>query len=301
MAVKAPTAPTPPAAPTVPQVTLGGGGSVTETNAPPANGTRSTTGEAELENQARQSVADGNGALSKTVQTDPRAEKQQAAQAAQDTRQMGQDGARNAQQAGAQQAAQAARTTAPVVAAEPSNAQMMADEQPRQAQTQVSTQAQPDIPESFSAHGPLYWGVTLAAVFVVAFVILKTVMSRRGKAGELTKADLDDDGIEILEDRSLRGLTPDEVLARLEAEEKRERKEPLPTPAQAALRQAAAPPKMRKQPAPKATASAQGARQIAREYRTQAVAMPPEPKPKQAVPKPRPPAEDEQKHFEVRI
>ena len=299
MAVKAPTAPTPPAAPAVPQVTLGGGGSVTESNAPPANGTRSTTGEAELENQARQSVAAGNGALSKTVQTDPRAEKQQAAQAAQDTRQMGQDGARNAQQAGAQQAAQAARTTAPVVEG-PSGVQMMGEEQP-QAQPQAGTQAQPDIPESFSAHGPLYWGVTLAAIFVVAFVILKTVMSRRGKAGELTKADLEDDGIDSLSNRNLRGLTPDEVLARLEAMEKQESKETLPTPAQAALRQAAAPPKMRKQPAPKATASAQGARQIAREYRTQAVATPPQPKPKRAVPKPKPPAKDEQKHFEVRI
>ena len=68
MALTAPTPPTPPTPPTVPKVTLGGGGSVTETQGP-VSGQRSENDES----QARAAVARGDGPLSRTTTEDPQA------------------------------------------------------------------------------------------------------------------------------------------------------------------------------------------------------------------------------------
>ena len=294
MAVTAPTAPTPPVPPKVPSVTLGGGGSVTESTVPP-DGTRTTTGDEQNEALARQSVADGNGALAKTVQSDPKADARQAAEAAQSAGQTGREGARAAQETGQQQTLQASQVVRNPGEAVPAESRMDNFNQAAEVQAQF-----PPPPEDYSGgHGPLYWGVSLAMMAVLSFFLLKSFLARKGRAGELTKAELDDDGFDDQESRSLRGLKPDEVLARLEGRDRQERGEPMGTPAQEALRQAAPPPRGRRQPAPKATASVQGARQIAREYRAQNLAEPPVKKPGRVTPKPG--VQEEQQHFEVRV
>ena len=68
MAVKAPTAPVPPTPPSVPGVTLKDGGTAQETNIPHD---KQQTGDEQAEAQARQAVARGDGALSKTTQAKP--------------------------------------------------------------------------------------------------------------------------------------------------------------------------------------------------------------------------------------
>ena len=287
MAVKAPTAPTPPTPPTVPKVELSGGGSVTQSTAPPKEGTtsKSTDTEQQLEEQAREAVAQGEGGLSRTTQTDPRAEAKQAEQAAKQARQAGQDGASAARQSGEAQAQAAARTVVAPESVQAAGQQETTGQHTAQAQT--AAQSFPDtLP---GGHGFLYWGVSLAVIGVLAFFVLRRILSRRGRKGELTAADLADDGIDSLAGESLRGLKPDEVLARLEARERR---------AAPALRQQEA---AGTAPiAPKAAASAQGARQIAKEYRTQALREPPRRKKPPAPVRPSV-QKQEEGHFEVRV
>ena len=74
MAVTAPTPPTPPTPPSVPAVTLGGGGSVTESTTP-VSGYQSDADRQEA--QARQAVARGDGPLAKTTQEQPAAKQGQ--------------------------------------------------------------------------------------------------------------------------------------------------------------------------------------------------------------------------------
>ena len=74
MAVTVPTPPVPPTPPAVPTVTLGGGGSVTESTVP-QSGHQSDADRQEA--QARQAVARGDGALSKTTKEQPQQPAQQ--------------------------------------------------------------------------------------------------------------------------------------------------------------------------------------------------------------------------------
>ena len=99
MALTAPTPPTPPTPPTVPKVTLGGGGSVTETHGP-VSGQRSENDES----QARAAVARGDGPLSRTTTEDPQdssANGQASSNASNHNGQTGQN-AQTAQQSGQQ-------------------------------------------------------------------------------------------------------------------------------------------------------------------------------------------------------
>ena len=304
MAVKAPTAPTPPTAPTVPQVTLEGGGSVTQSTAPPKEGTtsKSTDTEQQLEEKAREAVAQGEGGLTRVKQTNPREEAEQAARAARQAQQAGQDGARATRETGEAQAKEAARVLVSPESGPAGESQAQAE----QAVTQVQAGQRPPS-EAPGGHGALYWGASLALIAVLAFMILRYALSRRGRAGELTAADLADDG--SLAGDSLRGLKPDEVLARLEERERlaaSRQPSTQATPAQEALRRAARPPHHAGAAAqeqanpPKATASAQGARQIAREYRSQSLAEPPKGK-KPAPVRPAVRQKEEDSHFEVRV
>lgn len=285
MAVKAPTAPTPPTAPTVPQVTLEGGGSVTQSTAPPKEGTtsKSTDTEQQLEEKAREAVAQGEGGLTRVKQTNPREEAEQAARAARQAQQAGQDGARATRETGEAQAKEAARVLVSPESGPAGESQAQAE----QAVTQVQAGQRPS--EAPGGHGALYWGASLALIAVLAFMILRYALSRRGRAGELTASDLADDG--SFAGDSLRGLKPDEVLARLEERERLAASRQPSTQATPAQEQANP---------PKATASAQGARQIAREYRSQSLAEPPKRK-KPAPVRPAVRQKEEDSHFEVRV
>ena len=59
----------------------------------------------------------------------------------------------------------------------------------------------------------------LVVAFAVAALLVKKLLHRKGRKGELTKADIEADVLGAEESRELRGLKPDEVLARLAAQE----------------------------------------------------------------------------------
>lgn len=199
MAVTAPTAPTAPTPPTAPQVLFEGGGSVRESNVPVS---QQQTNDERLESQARASVARGDGALAKTTQEKPTegAAKSSPAQG-------------SAQTAPQDSAASAASATAQAGTADAS------------AQAESAQQAQALVADaqgtSPATHGVLYWGSSLLFIAILAGLILRQVLKRRGAHGELTWQDIS----EVSESDSLRGLTPDEVLAQIAKEE---RAKPLP-------------------------------------------------------------------------
>ena len=270
MAVKAPNPPTPPTPPSVPGVTIQEGGSVTQSNAPPANGTtsRSTDNEKQMEEQAKSAVAQGEGGLSRTTRKNLSEEAREAKAAAQKTAQDGRDQARTTVETGRNQASQAAQN-----AGAGSVTQAEGESGALQGQTESPQVPAAPIPDSPSYHGVLYWGPMLAVIFVMAFVLVKKFLHRQGRQGELTKADLDNDALGAVESSELRGMKPDQVLAKIRAGE------------EAALR--------KKAPAPSP--------QIKRRAVTQSEAQrkPVESRAKKKSPGAAP--EDEHKHFEVRI
>ena len=213
MAVKAPSPPTPPTPPTVPGVTLSEGGSVTQSNAPPANGTtsKSTDNEKQMEEQAREAVASGSGGLSRTTQKNPAAEAKAAKAAAKEAQQSGQNQAQATIDTGRSQAAQAANLG--------SAGAVPQDSSGKAVPGQEAATLQADPAPKFDYHGLTYWLPMLVVAFVAAALLVKKFLHRQGRKGELTKADIEADALGAVESRELRGLTPDEVLARLEAQE----------------------------------------------------------------------------------
>lgn len=270
MAVKTPTPPTPPTPPAVPGVTIQEGGSVTQSNAPPANGTtsRSTDNEKQMEEQARSAVAQGEGGLSRTTRKNISEEAREAKAAAQKAAQEGRDQARATADTGRNQAIQASQN------AGAGNApQTAGSDGTLQGQTEASVAAAAPLPESPSYHGALYWGPMLAVIFVLGLVLVKKFLHRQGRQGELTKADLDSDALGAVESSELRGMKPDQVLAKIRAGEEAALREKTPVPAAHGQPQSAAKPPVQRKPA---------------ENRTKK-------KSPEAAP------EDEHKHFEVRI
>ncbi len=177
MALTAPTAPTPPTPPTAPQVEFSGGGSVTESTTP-QSGYQSP--EQVQENAARAAVARGDGALSKTTQG--------PSSAGAAGNQSSQSGGNQTQSQGAAggQGGQLGTTTETERAPGQSDADRILSQSGQQTQSQQTA-----IPPSPSYHGALFWGVTLAVIFVVAFVAFRVIMHRRGGKDELTIDDID--------------------------------------------------------------------------------------------------------------
>ena len=247
MAVKAPNPPTPPTPPAVPGVTLSEGGSVTQSNAPPANGTtsRSTDNEKQMEEQAREAVANGSGGLSRTTQKNPAAEARAAKEAAREAGLSGQNQARATIDTGRSQAAQAANLgDNGAVLQENGNSKTT----PGQETEALSLQA--DNAPSFDYHGLTYWLPMLVVAFVAAAQLVKKLLHRQGRKGELTRADIETDALGAIESRELRGLTPDEVLARLAVEEQPPPVRPAAParPANIKPKEAASVPKAKKKP-----------------------------------------------------
>lgn len=279
MAVTVPAAPTPPSPPSVPQVTLGGGGSVQESTVPQSG---HQTGDERQEAQARQAVARGDGALSKTTQEKPQAKQ----------------GAQNGQQ---NQNAQAANTT---VKTDPQVTAAMQDSGQQEGQAQTPAQQQTGVPaplpSSPDGHGAGYWAFTFAAVFVLAFVLFRLMIKKRsGKRGELSAEDIrraaepEDGDFPV----NLRGLTPDEALRRLEEQEAAD--------AAAEIHKARAEAKARFQRAQRKfqpDVPAAAPKQAAREYREQVTAMLPKErvKPEKIVRQP-PKNPEDKEHFEISV
>ena len=263
MAVTVPTPPVPPTPPAVPTVTLGGGGSVTESTAP-QSGHQSDADRQEA--QARQAVARGDGALSKTTKEQP----QQPAQQKQPAN--GTDESKTTVQTDPQAAAA-----------------MQADGDQKQQQQSSGAPA----PQPVSAHGAVYWGTTLIAIFILAYVLFRTMMKRKKGGAKLSFQDIQAEEDDFRYDaQNLRGLTPDEVLQQLAEEEADEIREARAA-AKARLREAGKLPQLPEPP------KAAVPKQAARQYRDQLTTILPAESPK-AVDKPMP-RKDEEGHFEVRV
>lgn len=272
MAVTAPTPPTPPTPPSVPAVTLGGGGSVTESTTP-VSGYQSDADRQVA--QARQAVARGDGPLAKTTQEQPAAKQGQQSGSQQDS-------AKNNGKEG-QTVVQTDQQTA-------------AASQAGGEQTQQQTAASPSSAAS-SARGPVFWGVFLVLVFVVAYALFRVMMKRKQGKSRLSFQDINETegegaGSEVSSGVNLRGLTPDEALQQLEEAEAEELRQAR-LEAQERLRAAG-----RLQPPPDPPKAAVP-KQAARQYRDQLTTMLPE-QPKKVVRKPVP-KKDEEGHFEVRV
>ncbi len=305
MAVKAPTAPTPPTPPSVPGVTLKDGGTAQETNIPHD---KQQTGDEQAEEQARQAVARGDGALSKTTQSKPE-------KPAKTNKPVDASG-------GASQENQA--SSVQVIPAQNG----LNEENPRQqamedAKAQTKTQAQAESPhngwEQFASHGAVFWGAVLVLMSVVVWFGIRKIMARKdGKKGSLSFADIDGAAAPVpmpgKRDKSgskdmlsktsrnrqqvetfaeLRGMTPDEVLSKLAHDEESALRQEM--------RQARAEAKERLQKAGRIPVNPSPPPHAARQYREQLTAQLPEKKAKPKPPLKRPVRKEEDEHFEVRI
>lgn len=245
MAVKAPNPPTPPTPPTVPGVTLSEGGAVTQSNAPPANGTtsKSTDNEKQMEEQAKEAVVNGSGGLSRTTHKNPTAEAKAAREAAREAQQSGQNQAQATIDTGRSQAAQAANLGG-------SGGVPQENGRNLQGQETEAASLQANPAPKFDYQGLTYWLPMLVVAFVAAALLVKKFLHRQGRKGELTRADIEADAFGAVDSRELRGLTPDEVLARLAVEEQSTPTGPAAParPAKLKPKEAAPVPKAKKKP-----------------------------------------------------
>lgn len=220
MALTAPTPPTPPAPftrpvpPTPPKVTLDEGGSVKETTEPQSHGPQT---EEELhEQQARDAVAHGSGALSKTTTGDGK--EQQAKQPVQGKQEQPQQ-----RQEKLPVQVPASGRTGQSDLRQDSPTQVYAGEtggQKAQSQQNVSM----DIPKSSGDHGMLYWSAMLVVIAVLVAVILRMVMFRKdsgSRSGGRAAVEAPDPEIQ-----PKAGMTAAEVLQEMEGRERRRRAAP---------------------------------------------------------------------------
>ncbi|BAL82039.1 hypothetical protein SELR_03310 [Selenomonas ruminantium subsp. lactilytica TAM6421] len=299
MAVKAPAAPTPPTPPSVPGVKLENGGTAQETNVPHD---KQQTHDERVEDQARQSVARGDGALSKTTQSKP--EKAAKPQKSVD-----------ASGGASQENQQPQRVVVPAQNG-------LNQENPRQealadakAQTQKETQTQMAQDNSwgqFASHGAVFWGAVLILMaLVVWFGIRKVLMRKQGRKSSLSMADIDGAAVpaavpgkgagraarsreQVETFAELRGLTPDEVLEKLAHDEEKALR--------AEMRQAREEARARLEKAGRIPVNPSPPPHAARQYREQVTAELPPEKAKTLKPLPkRKQSQDEEQRFEVRI
>ena len=222
MALTAPTPPTPPTPPTVPNVTLGDGGSVTETQGP-VSGQRSEN----PESQARAAVARGDGPLSKTTTEDPQdgANGQNAVNASD-----GQNG-KNAQG----QSANAAQQNGQQAQGTDGSAALFSGDTGTDDDAQAAKEAQAleegrvQHPAStLGSHGVLYIGFSLVTFVALAVLLYRWMKQRKsGRRDTLHYGDFAGDidagsEAEATEDTTLRGRTAGDILGDIEREEERE-------------------------------------------------------------------------------
>ncbi|WP_294160588.1 hypothetical protein [uncultured Selenomonas sp.] len=239
MALTAPTPPTPPTPPTVPQVTLGGGGTVTESN---ADGTQTS----DLEAQARAAVARGEGPLSKTTTDDGTGDGSDGSTGAN-----GQASAQKAQNAPSQQAnpqtsqGNGAQGTTQAVTADGGQAEAILgqDADAKQAEQMQALEEGRAHQESLAlgGHGVLYIGFSILAFIVLAFFAFHWLKNRRNERGALRFGDFADEGGDWRThssdrersndsqanrgegtEKNLRGRTAGEILGDIEREEERQ-------------------------------------------------------------------------------
>ena len=178
MAVHAPSAPTPPTPPSVPKVTLEEGGSTTQTNGPHPKQVM------DEEAQARASVAQGNGKLSRTTTVTP--EEQQEKQQTSD--------ANDAKPQPETQSRPADTQTEQVPNAIPG----MLEDLPQERKTDLSAltagEETTQPPLQTGGHGTAYWLFSAAAVILMLVVIVQTVRKKKGSRPQKTPVSVQTSG-----------------------------------------------------------------------------------------------------------
>lgn len=270
MALTAPTPPTPPAPfsrptpPIPPKVTLDGGGSVTETTEPQSHGPQ--TDEELHEQQAREAVVHGSGALSKTtVKEGEKGEK--GTQPVQERQEL--PAKQNREKAAVQLPPSGSVRQSGI--SQDNTSQLFPEDSVGQ-RTQTQQKAPPEIPDSPNYHGMLYWGITLLVISVLVVIILRTVMFRKRDekeaSGNLAA------GREEQELRPKIGMTAGEVLQEIERKEERRRvappaqaareyamqaaAKPAPRPERSSRKKSAPPPEPKPGPPPQRTRDGEG-------------------------------------------
>ncbi|MBQ1614260.1 MAG: hypothetical protein II089_06415, partial [Selenomonas sp.] len=164
----------------------------------------------------------------------------------------------------------------------------------------TETQAQDSsLPADFAAHSGVFWGAVILLMAVVSWFGIKKIMSRRKGRRSLSWDDLDGAArpVKVETFDELRGLTPDEVLKKMAADEKNK--------ARAEARQARDEARQRLEKAGRIPVKTAVPTTAARQYREQVVAGAasadlPKAQPKPVVKK-RPVKQEDEQRFEVRI
>lgn len=236
MALKAPTPPTPPTHPAPPQVDLMEGGSVKETTRPQSHGPQT---EDEIhEKQAREAVANGDGALSKTTVTDGKKDaKGENAKDAQGASPMAEQG-----KTGTQIPAGGSRTERSTIRQD-SQAQALMGEEHEAEKSQAQQLAPPRMPEAPGDHGMLYWGAVLLAITLLVAVLLRKILFREKGKEPLVITPYEP------EVKAKAGMTAGEVLGEIRQQEQKRPMAPSLHVAREYAAQAAAPsPREKKAP-----------------------------------------------------
>ncbi len=282
MAVTPPTPPTPPKPPEVPSVTLQGGGLEQDPQAPAVSKT------SDPESQARDAVARGDGALSKTVTEKPEKSSGNQVQqpSAQQSAPSGSTSAAGQLETSSETAAQTVQAAQPLPLLD---AESLLREAPEKGENTMKqgTQAETQIPAAKSGlpstgYGPVFWMITLM-VLVVCGVVFFRFIRKKGGIAAVRKAGVS--GRKPKPDMNLTGQTAEEVLRALQAQ-------------QMAQAKAAAPEKAKGNAGP-------AAQRAAKQYQAPAdkpsrkTEVPQEEQPKVIRRSPKP--DQEGPHFEVRI
>ncbi|MBO6305081.1 MAG: hypothetical protein J6M62_08410 [Selenomonadaceae bacterium] len=187
MALTFPTPPTPPTPPSAPKVVLEGGGSVTEMPRPKSFGPKSAD---EInEQKAKDAVAKGSGALSKTTTTKD------------DSRNTQVEGNINKAQKGENQAARTAdaATSAPKAKDAQEKTQdkyidlkeFQNDANTSQNAAQTAQSPPFRVKDADTSHGALYWGFTVVSVLaLLVYAAQKFLIRDKNNKNSFSKSDL---------------------------------------------------------------------------------------------------------------
>ena len=175
------TPPTPPTPPSPPKITLGDAARDAQAN------TTHTTGDAQAEQQARDSVAQGNGALSKTTTGAPKtgdtAERPNAAART--------DAAKGDPVKTSASKVDRGTTVEGQTGADVANGLDLAQENAALKQQLAGTgQKPPEVPTSYTATSGLYWAGMIGVALVVGVVAFRRFFQKKPQTGAETEPSL---------------------------------------------------------------------------------------------------------------
>ncbi len=194
MAVTAPTPPIPPTPPQVSKVILQEGGTVKETSIPQSHGPQSD--EERNEAKARESVADGNGALSKTTVGGTQAKK---------------NGQEKQEEKPASSPSVGSVSSVKEIDTEERDAQIEAllKESKKEQGQEKQTEVKQPVSDAHGEHGPVYWGFSLVSAVAMVVMLYKHFLVKKERKE-----------VPVQDETELRpGMTAGQVLREMEKQE----------------------------------------------------------------------------------